>query len=69
METAVRVKYWLTELFERLSREPDLMPGYFQSFIPDYGLPRAVCDYIAGMTDRFCLKMLATIDPASVDRL
>ncbi len=69
LETAAKVKYWLTELFERLCLEPDLMPGYFQGFIPEYGLPRAVCDYIAGMTDRFCLKTLARIDPASVDRL
>jgi dGTPase len=68
LETAAKVKYWLTELFERLCREPDLMPGYFQGFIPDYGRPRAVCDYIAGMTDRFCLKTLARIAPASVDR-
>jgi len=65
METAVKVKSWLAELFARLCREPDLMPGYFQSFIPEYGLPRAVCDYIAGMTDRFCLKTLARIHPAS----
>jgi len=57
-ETAVQVRSWLAELFERLSREPDLMPGYFQGFIPEYGPQRAVCDYIAGMTDRFCLKLL-----------
>jgi dGTPase len=68
LETAAKVRYWLTELFERLVSDPDLMPGYFQSFIPAYGRPRAVCDYIAGMTDRFCLKTLARIDPASVDR-
>ena len=37
------------------------MPGYFQRFIPQQGLQRAVCDYIAGMTDRFCLKMLEEI--------
>jgi dGTPase len=63
METAVKVRHWLTGLFERLRREPDLMPGYFRGFIPEYGLPRTVCDYIAGMTDRYCLKMLARIDP------
>jgi len=34
------------------------MPGYFRRFIPDQGLQRTVCDYIAGMTDRFCLKLL-----------
>jgi dGTPase len=65
MEAAAKARYWLTELFDRLCQEPDLMPGYFQRFIPEYGLQRAVCDYLAGMTDRFCLKMLGRIDPAS----
>ena len=26
------------------------------------GLRRTVCDYIAGMTDRYCLKMLAPLE-------
>jgi dGTPase len=68
LETAAKVRYWLAGLFERFCQEPDLMPGYFQGFIPEHGLARAVCDYIAGMTDRFCLKTLARIDPAFVDR-
>jgi dGTP triphosphohydrolase len=38
------------------------MPGYFQRFIPEQGLQRPVADYIAGMTDRFCLKMLDEIE-------
>ena len=58
LQTAEKVKSWLQRLFDRLCKEPELMPGYFQRFIPQQGLQRAVCDYIAGMTDRFCLKML-----------
>jgi len=58
LETAEKVKGWLQQLFERLCDEPKLMPDYFQSFIPQQGLQRAVCDYIAGMTDRFASKML-----------
>ena len=58
LQTAEKVKDWLQQLFDRLCKEPELMPGYFQRFIPQQGLQRAVCDYIAGMTDRFCLKML-----------
>jgi dGTPase len=61
VETAGKVKVWLGRLFERLCQNPELMPGYFQRFIPQQGLQRAVCDYIAGMTDRFCLKMLEEI--------
>ncbi len=63
LEAAARVRYWLTDLFGRLCRDPDLMPGYFQGFIPEYGLQRAVCDYIAGMTDRYCLKVLGATAP------
>jgi dGTPase len=58
LKTAGKVKCWLEQLFEKLCQKPELMPGYFQGFIPQQGLQRTVCDYIAGMTDRFCLKTL-----------
>jgi dGTP triphosphohydrolase len=45
------------------------MPRYFQRFIPQHGLQRGVCDYIAGMTDGFCLKTLRQICPDAVDSL
>ncbi|MBN2136223.1 MAG: deoxyguanosinetriphosphate triphosphohydrolase [Sedimentisphaerales bacterium] len=57
-ETAEKVEDWLGGLFRRLLSKPELMPGYFRGFIPDHGIERTVCDYVAGMTDRFCLKML-----------
>jgi len=63
LEAAAKARGWLTELFEQLCREPGRMPSYFRGFIPDYGLPRAVCDYIAGMTDRYCLKLLGVANP------
>lgn len=61
LSTAKKVEQWLTRLFEHLCTQPKLMPGYFQRFIGKQGLQRAVCDYIAGMTDRFCLKMVEEI--------
>ncbi len=61
LQTAEKVKGWLQRLFERLCKKPEIMPGYFQRFIPQQGLQRAVCDYIAGMTDRFASKMLEEI--------
>jgi dGTPase len=61
LEAAGRARRWLTELFEQLCRDPHRMPGYFRDFIPQYGLQRAVCDYIAGMTDRYCLKFLGVV--------
>ena len=58
LETTNKVRNWLGELFEKICEQPQLMPGYFQRLADDEGLQRTVCDYIAGMTDRFCLKML-----------
>jgi len=51
-----KVAEWLGTLFERFCAEPGLMPAYFQKLIKAEGLQRTVCDYIAGMTDRYCLK-------------
>ena len=61
IETTNKVRSWLEQLFEKLCQRPQLMPAYFQRFIPTQGLQRTVYDYIAGMTDRFCLKMLDDI--------
>ena len=57
----VRSRLIRRQLFERLCQKPGLMPGYFQRFIASEGLQRTVCDYIAGMTDRFCHKTLNEI--------
>jgi dGTPase len=61
LSTSKEVEQWLKKLFEHLCKKPQLMPRYFQRFIEEQGLQRAVCDYIAGMTDRFCLKILKEI--------
>jgi dGTPase len=61
METANKVRDWLEHLFEKLCQDPKRMPGYFQRFIPQQGIQRTVCDYIAGMTDRFASKMVKEI--------
>jgi dGTPase len=61
LTTAKQVEQWLKKLFGHLCEKPQTMPRYFQRFIEKQGLQRAVCDYIAGMTDRFCLKMVDEI--------
>jgi dGTPase len=61
LQTSGKVKDWLGRLLERLCQNPALMPGYFQKLADKEGLKRTVCDYIAGMTDRFCLKTLEEI--------
>jgi dGTPase len=57
-QTTKQIEDWLQQLFEKLCSKQELMPGYFRQLIPREGLQRTVCDYIAGMTDRFCLKVL-----------
>jgi dGTPase len=46
----------LRDLFESLVREPRQLPPRFQRQIERDGVERVVCDYIAGMTDRFALQ-------------
>ena len=41
-------------LFEAYVRRPELMPSRFASRVADQGVARVVCDYVAGMTDRYC---------------
>jgi dGTPase len=44
----------LKQLFACYCENPDLLPAHFQDRARQVGLPRAVGDYLAGMTDRFC---------------
>ncbi|MGD9110436.1 MAG: hypothetical protein PVG93_05805, partial [Phycisphaerales bacterium] len=53
-----KVKQWLSNLFNAICSKPDKMPSYYQKMIEQQALERVVCDYIAGMTDRYCLRML-----------
>ncbi|MDX1961876.1 MAG: dNTP triphosphohydrolase [Pirellulales bacterium] len=45
----------LRTLFAVYLAEPELLPPKFQIWAGTFGLPRAIGDYIAGMTDRFAL--------------
>lgn len=46
----------IAAVFERLLRSPEDLPEPVRDRIPTDGVHRTVCDYIAGMTDRFLLK-------------
>ncbi|MCS6908690.1 MAG: deoxyguanosinetriphosphate triphosphohydrolase, partial [Anaerolineales bacterium] len=46
----------LTELFNAYRSEPRILPRHIQDTIEERGLERAICDYIAGMTDRFAVE-------------
>jgi dGTPase len=43
----------LAGLFHALCAHPEEMPPWYRRWIDEVGKERAVCDYLAGMTDRF----------------
>ncbi len=51
----IKAEIFITRLFETYIRHPNLLPPKYQSRLESVGLQRVVCDYIAGMTDRFAL--------------
>jgi dGTPase len=51
----VKAEIFITRLFETYLRHPNLLPPKYQARLERSGLQRVVCDYIAGMTDRFAL--------------
>jgi len=53
-----KVRDWMAEVFAALCAAPERMPRYYQQMTQSQGLQRTVCDYIAGMTDRYCLSWL-----------
>jgi dGTPase len=55
----LRAKQVVTELFETFIAKPDLMPPRYAARVAQQGTFRVVADYLAGMTDRYCLEVHA----------
>ncbi|MCL4528053.1 MAG: deoxyguanosinetriphosphate triphosphohydrolase [Chloroflexi bacterium] len=53
---AVKAERVITDLFNAYKAEPTILPNSVQMFIDKRGLERVICDYIAGMTDRFAIE-------------
>jgi dGTPase len=51
----IKAERFLTLLFENYVKNPTLLPASYQEKYELYGQERVVCDYIAGMTDRYAL--------------
>ncbi|MBL8857342.1 MAG: deoxyguanosinetriphosphate triphosphohydrolase [Planctomycetes bacterium] len=49
----------LARLFEVYVAQPHEMSGWYQEWAREVGVERAVCDYLAGMTDRFAEQEFA----------
>lgn len=52
----VKAERIITELFNAYKSEPAILPDHVQRFIQKRGLERTICDYIAGMTDRYAIE-------------
>ncbi|HOR77448.1 MAG TPA: deoxyguanosinetriphosphate triphosphohydrolase [Anaerolineaceae bacterium] len=56
----------VTELFNIYQANPKTLPTEVQESIPERGLERTICDYIAGMTDRFAIDEYKRLFDADV---
>jgi dGTPase len=52
----VKAEHTVTGLFNAYRAEPLILPDHVQAWIPTRGLERTICDYIAGMTDRYAIE-------------
>ncbi len=55
MRMSMKAKRFIQELFKVYLDNPEQLPFEIQKKIPKDGVRRSVCDYIAGMTDRYAL--------------
>jgi len=52
----VKAERVISDLFNAYRAEPAILPEPVQAFIEKRGLERTICDYIAGMTDRYAVE-------------
>ncbi len=63
----VKAEHVLTDLFNAYLDEPTILPPHVQLWIEERGLHRTICDYIAGMTDRYAVEEYGKIfDPETL---
>jgi len=52
----VKAERLITDIFNAYCAEPLMLPDTTQVGIDKRGLERTICDYIAGMTDRYAIE-------------
>ena len=52
----VKAERILSDLFQAYRTEPAILPEHIQATLQVRGLERTICDYIAGMTDRYATE-------------
>jgi dGTPase len=53
---SVKAEKLISDVFNAYRTEPAMLPDHVQFFIEKRGLERTICDYIAGMTDRYAIE-------------
>ena len=53
---AVKAERIISDLFQSYRSDPLTLPKQFQDLVDERGLERVICDYIAGMTDRYAVE-------------
>ena len=67
MRMAVKAERILTDLFQAYHLEPTTLPKHVQGQIEERSLERTICDYIAGMTDRYAVEEYQKLyDPSTL---
>jgi dGTPase len=56
MRQSVKAENIITNLFDPYKKTPATLPRHVQDLILEGGLERTICDYIAGMTDRYAIE-------------
>lgn len=52
----VKAERIISDLFHAYRSEPAMLPDHIRFFAEKRGLERTICDYIAGMTDRYAIE-------------
>jgi dGTPase len=53
---AVKAERIIGDLFRGYQSDPEMLPEHVQGLLNERGLERTICDYIAGMTDRYAVE-------------
>lgn len=56
-----KAKFVLTHVYKHFYDHPDKLPAFFKNIANEEGLEQGVGDYIAGMSDEYCLNLFNDI--------
>jgi dGTPase len=56
LRMAVKAERIIADIFNAYRAEPAILPASMKPAIEKWGFERSICDYIAGMTDRFAIE-------------